>query len=346
VAGTVTRQAARDLSSDARSALHARLEVRRNLGRTLSQGWPVVAFLVAFTAGAAVVVITVGRNPFGFMVGGFVVASGVWATILFLVLFGGVAPRMMGVTAEQWTSSDLRKLKRRGWQLINGVRQRDSDIDHVAIGPGGVLVVETKWSSDPWPTGFDESNSYIARTLRGAIQQTSTNRARVADLLRSVPGEAVQGVLVLWNTGGSGEGPSEPFRKGNVWVVSGSSFGRWLANLRDTTPRRFDAEEALRTVISHLEQEKLTAGEAALAGRPTVFQSIWRYFLEPVLAFYAVLGLLLAATASHRLDVLVPELVLSPLCGLVLMRWRRVRPAAIVWLGTATALAIALAVVL
>jgi hypothetical protein len=53
----------------------------------------------------------------------------------------------LGGLAEQWTSHELKKLRRAGWRLIDRVEFEDMDVDHVLVGPGGVLAIETKWSS-------------------------------------------------------------------------------------------------------------------------------------------------------------------------------------------------------
>jgi hypothetical protein len=54
----------------------------------------------------------------------------------------------LGGVAEQWTSAALRKLGRGRWRVIDRVDFEDMDVDHVVIGPAGVLAVETKWSSE------------------------------------------------------------------------------------------------------------------------------------------------------------------------------------------------------
>jgi hypothetical protein len=54
----------------------------------------------------------------------------------------------LGGLAEQWTSAALRKLGRRCWRVVDCVEFKDMDVDHVAVGPAGVLVVETKWSGE------------------------------------------------------------------------------------------------------------------------------------------------------------------------------------------------------
>ena len=77
-----------------------------------------------------------------FIVGGWVVFVG-WLLWHQVVVESGSSTRDMGALAEQWTSNELRLLRDRGWRVINHVVLRHWDIDHVAVGPGGVLVVQT-----------------------------------------------------------------------------------------------------------------------------------------------------------------------------------------------------------
>jgi hypothetical protein len=55
-----------------------------------------------------------------------------------------------GADGEQWTAEQLRKLRRHGWRAVHNIHLQHHDIDHVAIGPGGVVVVETKSSDGDW----------------------------------------------------------------------------------------------------------------------------------------------------------------------------------------------------
>jgi len=82
-------------------------------------------------------------------VGGLVVGAIGAATVsmlaLWVTLVTGTAYRSMGATAEEWTASELRPLRRRRWRVANHVALGRPDIDHVLVGPGGVIAVETKW---------------------------------------------------------------------------------------------------------------------------------------------------------------------------------------------------------
>ena len=53
--------------------------------------------------------------------------------------------------AEEFTSSELRSLRWCGWKTIDRVQFDRYDVDHVAIGPGGVCVIETKNTNVSWP---------------------------------------------------------------------------------------------------------------------------------------------------------------------------------------------------
>lgn len=55
--------------------------------------------------------------------------------------------------AEEWVEDELAKLESDGWKAHHNVSFDKVDVDHVVIGPGGVVVVETKWSSHDLTSG-------------------------------------------------------------------------------------------------------------------------------------------------------------------------------------------------
>jgi roadblock/LC7 domain-containing protein len=127
-----------------------------------------------------------------------VVVGGGGAALLAAVAFvvvqvTGTAARSMGATAEQWTASELRGLRRRGWRLVNGFVLSGGDTDHVLVGPAGVFVLESKWSADTWASERAQAR------IRQALDQVQANarRMRLWDPVKK-SGLPVQPVLVLW----------------------------------------------------------------------------------------------------------------------------------------------------
>jgi len=68
-----------------------------------------------------------------------------------------------------WTASELQRLRKHGWLIVNGLALEGRDIDHVLVGPGGVVVVESKWSADGWDLSMPD------RALAKAVDQVVDN---------------------------------------------------------------------------------------------------------------------------------------------------------------------------
>lgn len=106
----------------------------------LRYGWPLTVTGIAagssilLLAGIAVVVLLIVRNA------------------------REMSNRYLGYCGERVVSEHLRPLERRGWVVLHDVPatgSRPFNLDHVAIGPGGVFVIETKaprkYASAPSP---------------------------------------------------------------------------------------------------------------------------------------------------------------------------------------------------
>ena len=93
----------------------------------------------------------------GLFVGGSLVALYNWC-----LMASGASGATLGEAGEEWTSNELRRLRRHGWKFVNGLQFRVGDIDHVAVGPDGVVVIESKWTS----MGVDLDRASDWRTIR------------------------------------------------------------------------------------------------------------------------------------------------------------------------------------
>jgi len=179
-----------ELAGDRRAGSWGRRKARIAQRRYLREHYRLlaiaaVALLVPVLLAALLVPSTAARY--------FLLGAGLTGTVGVLTVWvqqvTGTAPVMMGDLAEQWTASELRGLRRDGWRLVNQLALRAWDIDHVLIGPGGVLAVETKWSAHPWV--LDPPDDRVRR----AVQQAQANardlrlwgRSRVGGSPKSYP---------------------------------------------------------------------------------------------------------------------------------------------------------------
>jgi hypothetical protein len=186
------------------------------------------------SVGGAVITGVAFVIPWQFACGLFVgvAVSALMVMIGYLVLaLSGTVARGMGATAEMWTASELRRLRKHGWLIVNGLALEGRDIDHVLVGPGGVAVVESKWSADGWDLRT------LDRALAKAVDQVVAN-ARSLRLWTAVKasGSPVSSVVVLWGgtRTGSPERPSEPVELGETTVAFGlAAIRRWVSAVAD-----------------------------------------------------------------------------------------------------------------
>jgi hypothetical protein len=115
-----------------------------------------------------------------------------------LITDGSVTWRV-GALGELWTSDELRLLGR-GWTVLNGVavpgdRGAAIEIDHIAVGPGGVLTVESKlWPSQQGRLDL-RSHPYIVSAANKAHTQAGFVRY---SLRKVVPPEVVSPTVIVW----------------------------------------------------------------------------------------------------------------------------------------------------
>ena len=79
-----------------------------------------------------------------------------------------------GLDGEQLTADELRKLRRHGWRAVHNLHLQAGDIDHVAVGPGGVVVIETKSSNAEWD--FLKRQGVVDRWARQAAESAFRTR--------------------------------------------------------------------------------------------------------------------------------------------------------------------------
>lgn len=125
---------------------------------------------------------------------GAAVASVGWFFVLTVWQLSGVAYLQQGADGEQRTVWALRDLARSGeWRLVNHVLFKTWDVDHVLIGPAGVVVLETKGGTTNWAE--KRQRPRILDAARQARQNAGDTRRFLRPDLAGAP---VYSAVVLW----------------------------------------------------------------------------------------------------------------------------------------------------
>jgi Nuclease-related domain len=136
---------------------------------------------------------------------GFVTAT-VLATLAWVIhVLSGSHSYSMGKLGEEATAEAVAgwRQRRNGWRLINGIYLAGhGDIDHILVGPGGVFVIESKWTTKHCRIEHGEIVGLMGRV---PIAQATDGALKVEKLLRygSQRFEVeVKPVVVIWGSGG------------------------------------------------------------------------------------------------------------------------------------------------
>lgn len=259
-----------------------------------------------------------------FIVGAFA-ATCVASTYHWCVLASGSVNATMGATAEQWTSTELWRLRRHGWRTINRLVFRKGDIDHIAVGPEGVIVVETKWRSaklavedhDQWLAAAAKQVKRNERDVAGHLGWGARKDARITSL------------IVVWGPRVEQQGDEAPRIGGDVNVVAGDHLRDELAHLSEAhlTPDEVDAIYA--KLKKWVEQKDRWTAERAEPERRTLAQlaTSWMQLTMVGLAG-AFIALLAFRPSWWYFGVALALLVI----GLVARRRERTADLATAWL--------------
>lgn len=174
-----------------RPAAGLRSAIRSRRRAFYQHAWPHV--LVFWAVMGAIIAVMVGLTASDFLSGLFLGGFGV-ATVMFTDRIASESDGSwrfaLGRDAETWTADDLAWFRRRWWlrrerwHVVHSVGFHRGDVDHVLLGPNGVLALETKYRSID--VRFDED-----RALREAAAQVDSGARRVAALIRQHTGEEV-----------------------------------------------------------------------------------------------------------------------------------------------------------
>lgn len=176
----------------------------------------------------------VGAPPgpllFGFVLGAGT-SCGPWILWIAVTSVDGSSSWRLGAQGEEWTADQFRKLCP-PWELVHNIPfdvgtgpwAYQVDVDHVATGPGGVWVVESKFRGAHADLGARRLSPQVLKDVR----QVKENAGRISALLSGhCPNVPVRPLLVYW-------GPDVVAASGvartvdSVALVSGEAWEDWV----------------------------------------------------------------------------------------------------------------------
>jgi hypothetical protein len=138
----------RSLAGTNHVSAHSRRQLRDLERRWVTRNWRIIAVILGGTLIAAVVAATLVPTALGDVLAGVLLASGWWWLHTIMIETTGANRHRLGLLGETWTSMELAGLRRSGWRHVNDLSLDCGQADHVAVGPGGVVVVESKYRND------------------------------------------------------------------------------------------------------------------------------------------------------------------------------------------------------
>lgn len=326
--GLLQQRRERVLASDVRAGSWARGRARLAQREYLRARWRAYAAFVIGLLVGTLVVASLMPSEFlsGLVVGGFLVACPalLWS---WTVQVTGTAPVMMGDMAEQWTASQLRKMRNRGWRVVNHFVLAMDDIDHVLIGPGGAYALETKWSATPWASEFGQ-----ART-RDAVRQAKVN-ARRLQLWHPFKTRSLQvgAVVVLWG-GGVKDWPDSELVSSvdGVTVIAGHGLTAWAGDRDAVTLHEQGVAEAWTALAAQVARRDPV--DALAHPVPASIEQVVEHVGAAIVCAISgvlFLGHLVRSTDTWWVVVLLGAVSVVP--AVLLIRRSLARPAAWGWL--------------
>lgn len=170
-------------------AKRRRIDLLRVIGWKLALG--TICWIAVVAVLAAFLYITVGRDGAFLAIGAGMGAYAVMALTAFQLIDPVGARLYSGLDGETNTARELRRLKSAGWTAVHNLHFKAGDVDHVAVGPGGVVVIETKSSHSDWR--FLERRGVVDKWA----DQAKRGALRVKGVVKQYSGISVDPIIVV-----------------------------------------------------------------------------------------------------------------------------------------------------
>jgi hypothetical protein len=218
----------RSLAGANHVSAHSRRQLRDLERRWVTRNWRIIAFILGGTAIAAVISAVLVPTALGDVLAGVLLASGWWWLHTIMIETTGANRLRLGLLGETWTSMELAARRRRGWRHVNDVLLHCRQTDHVAVGPGGVVVVESKYRSD-----------WSAQEVDLGVMAAQVQKQRGLLGLHLKLRAETRAVVAMWGNGLDELVGDTWFERDGVVFCRGAALGTYL----DSLPNTLDDEQ-------------------------------------------------------------------------------------------------------
>lgn len=260
-------------------------------------------------------------------------AFGAWTAFVitsaynWCMIASGASQSMMGEQGEVWTDGELRSLRKRGWRVVNHLTLKHGDIDHVAIGPGGLMVIESKWNSSP--LALDGTDRWVGNWADQARRNTDDVKRFIGWGARA--DAPISPLLVVW--GPHVRPTTDEFHRADngVTIVAGKRLRQALDDLADERTDRDEIERAYAKLAEHAERRDRADIERD-GPRPRSANEI---MTQAALLALTGLASMMASAFALRLPLWawVPAAIAIVAPGIVATRRPSVRRLGVAWLA-------------
>jgi hypothetical protein len=159
----------------------------------------------------------------------------------------------LGRDGERIVAERLQELVASGWHIYHDIQADNFNIDHVAVGPAGIIAFETKTRSKPVKGSMnvvvDEDGLSIAGGRRSweAVEQARMQAEWLEQLLKRTTKASfhVRPVILF-----PGWYVDDKRRQKDPWILESKELPKWIARERAVL-----SQHEIRLVSSHLDRE-------------------------------------------------------------------------------------------
>lgn len=151
------------------------------------------------------------------------------------------------VSGLRLTAEALHRAPAPPWRVVHEIGGVLGDVDHVVVGPPGVVAITTVVADRPDPARLRDASSEAVLVSEAAIA-----RGPLDELLRATAASCDRWARVHWGTPDAGRSAAEDLVHGSV-LVEGQRIDEWLAEMAADAAAPLDAgriDSIWRTVVT------------------------------------------------------------------------------------------------